>query len=307
MDDIILKSRAKINLTLDVTGKRPDGYHDIVSVMQTVSLYDSVYIKKLKKDVISVKSNLPYLPLDERNIVYKAARFLKERYCLKSGVFINLDKSIPVSGGLAGGSGNCAAVIIGMKKLFNLPFSQEEALDIGKTFGADVPFCLTQGVALVEGVGEKITRLFPRCDANARDAFVVLITPNVIISTAKVFSDFDRVKVETRPDTQAMIKAALDGNPRQIAKNFRNSLEYVTVNKHPIIGDIKEAMLKKKALGALMSGSGSTAFGYFLNKNDAYAALRFIRFNFKRIRGAFLCRTFPRYTPKTFYRRGSHV
>jgi 4-diphosphocytidyl-2-C-methyl-D-erythritol kinase len=289
MDDIMLKSRAKINLTLDVAGKRPDGYHEIHSVMQTVSLYDSVYIKKLKKDVVSVKTNLPYLPSDERNIVYRAARFLKEKFKLKAGVAIELVKSIPVSGGLAGGSGNCAAVIVGMKKLFSLPFTRDEALDIGKTFGADVPFCIVRGTAFAEGIGEKITRLAPH-----PDAYVVLATPDIITSTAEVFADFDAAKVLIRPDAKAVIKAITRGDLRGIARNFRNSLEYVTVKKHPIIGDIKEALLKKKALGALMSGSGSTAFGYFENKNDAYAALRYIKRNFKRMRAAFLSRIFPK-------------
>ena len=288
----MLKSRAKINLTLDVAGKRPDGYHEITSVMQTVSLYDSVYIKKINKDVITVKTNLPYLPSDERNIVYKAAKYLKENFNLKSGINIELEKSIPVSGGLAGGSGNCAAVITGVKKLFDLPFSRGEALDIGKKFGADVPFCIARGTALAKGLGEILTPLTPH-----PDAFVVLITPDVISSTAEVFAGFDAAKVPAAPDSDAMIKAIARRDLRGIARNFRNSLEYVTINKHPVIKDIKDALLKKKALGALMSGSGSTAFGYFENKSDAYAALRYIKRNFK-IRAAFLSRIFP--APKNF-------
>jgi 4-diphosphocytidyl-2-C-methyl-D-erythritol kinase len=256
--------------------------------MQTVSLYDSVYIKKLKKDVIKVKSNLPYLPSDERNIAYKAAKYLKERFNLNSGIGIELEKSIPVSSGLAGGSGNCAAVIEGARKLFDLPFSRKEALEIGKIFGADVPFCIVRGTALAKGLGEQITPLAPH-----PDAFVVLITPSVISSTAEVFAGFDAAKVPLRPDSEAMIKAIERRDLREIARNFRNSLEYVTITKHPIIQDIKDALLKKKALGALMSGSGSTAFGYFENKSDAYAALKYIKRSFKRIRAAFLSRVFP--------------
>lgn len=150
MQEITLKARAKINLTLDVTGKQPNGYHTVCMIMQNLSLCDTIYIKRIDKPVIRVKSNLEWLPTDERNLAYRGAELLKNTFPIKEGVFIYLDKKIPVAAGLAGGSANCAAVLVGMNKLFHLGLSKRSLMKLGLQLGADIPYCILQGTALAE-------------------------------------------------------------------------------------------------------------------------------------------------------------
>ena len=190
MDDIKLRARAKINITLDAIRKMENGYHELEMIMQTVNLCDNLHIKKTNTGKVELKSNLVWLPCDSRNLVYRAAEYMRETYNIKEGIEIELVKNIPVAAGLAGGSSDCAATLVGINNLFRLNISQEELMKIGKSFGADVPYCILRGTALAEGIGEKLTVLpnFPNC-------YVLLAKPPISVSTASVFGALDLKKV----------------------------------------------------------------------------------------------------------------
>ena len=268
MNCLYVYANAKINLSLDIMGKREDGYHDIKTVMQTVSLKDTLTIRKLFTPQIKIYTNLKWLPTDERNLVYKAAKILFDKFQPEDGVFIEIDKQIPVSAGLGGGSADCAAALCGISSLFNFPISQEELIEMGKSLGADIPFCIMKGTALAEGIGEILTPL-PACP----DIFVVIAKPPICISTADVFRQFRMENVENRPDTTAMIESIKSGNIHNVADNLCNVLESVTAKEFPIIEKIKAIMLESGGIGSIMSGSGPSVFGLFTSKQTAYSAL----------------------------------
>lgn len=267
MDYIKLKARAKINLTLDVLGRRPNGYHDLKMVMQTVSLYDGVYIKKINRDGIKLKSNIEWLPVDERNLAVKAAMLLREKYNIKEGIFIELDKRIPVAAGLAGGSSDCAAVLVGMNRLFDLNIPLNKLMEYGLKLGADVPYCIMRGTALAEGVGEVLTELnsCPLC-------YIVLVKPPISVSTAFVFQNLKLDTIVQRPNTEKMISAIENKNIDQVANSLCNVLEGVVFPIHGEVKKLKQELLKLGATGALMSGSGPTVYGLFKNKFEAETA-----------------------------------
>ncbi|MEA4816284.1 MAG: 4-(cytidine 5'-diphospho)-2-C-methyl-D-erythritol kinase [Lachnospiraceae bacterium] len=275
-----IKSRAKINLTLDICGKRDDGYHDIETIMQTLNFCDNIYILKTGKEGIKLKTNLSWLPSDSSNIAYKAAKLIMDEYSIKSGVFIELSKRIPVSAGLAGGSGNAAAVLKGMNKLFELNISKDKLMEYALMLGSDVPYMLLGKTAKATGRGEVLTKL-----ANMPSCRVVLAKPRINVSTAFVYKNFDMSSVCQRPDTKAMISAIENSDIKGIAANLCNVLESVTLKAYPIIGEIKTRLVENGALGALMSGSGPTVFGMFENKDTAEAASLDIkkRFNIKDV------------------------
>lgn len=267
-----LKARAKINTALDVLGKREDGYHELRMIMQTVNLCDNIFIKRIDEDKIELTSNLNWLPTDKRNLMYKAADLIRNRYNITEGVAMDLTKTIPVAAGLAGGSSDCAAVIIGMNRLFDLSLSIEEMLSIGKELGADVPYCIMRGTVLAEGIGEKLTRLkpFPNC-------FVLLCKPNINVSTAAVFKNLDLSNITAHPDIDAMVENIEKGDIKSIAYGMCNVLESVTIKNYPIIADIKNKMLEMAAIGSMMSGSGPTVFGFYESYEKGLAALKEIR------------------------------
>ena len=237
--------------------------------MQTVDLYDKVNIKKIKKDEIILKTNLPFLPTDERNLVYKVVQYMKQEFDITDGVFIDLYKIIPIAAGLAGGSSDAAAAIKGMNKLFHLKLSLEEMLSIGKRFGADIPYCMIGGTALAEGIGEEITYLkdFPKC-------YIVIGKPHYSVSTPYVFGNLNLEEIHARPDTNLLIQAIENKDLKTISQNLCNVLETVTIQKYPHIQEVKEELIKMGALGALMSGSGSSVFGIFDNKDLAMKAVK---------------------------------
>lgn len=276
MDYINVKARAKINLTLDVTGVRNDGYHDLKMIMQTVELYDKVFIKAIEKPNIKLKSNLEWLPVDDRNLAYKAAEVLKDRYRIQKGIFIELSKSIPVAAGLAGGSADCAAVLYGMNVLFNLGIGKDELMDIALELGSDVPYCLMRGTALAEGRGEILTKL-PPCPA----AWVVLAKPPVGMSTAAVYKAIDAFDSYDHPNTEAMIKAIEDDSISDVAKNLSNVLENASIPMCRMIAELKDTLNECGALGSLMSGSGPTVYGLFNDKQTAENAADVIRGKFE--------------------------
>jgi 4-diphosphocytidyl-2-C-methyl-D-erythritol kinase len=272
MEYLTIYANAKINLTLDALYKRDDGYHEMEMVMQTVELKDVITIRKLFTNHIKLVSNIKWLPLDERNLVYKACRALMDEFDINSGVYVEIEKQIPMSAGLGGGSADCAAALVGMRKLFNLNVSNERLLEIGKSLGADGPYCLTRGTVLAQGIGEKLTRLNP-----CPQAYVVIARPNLVISTGEVFAMYKPESITHRPDTQAMIQAINDSDIQGVADNLSNVLETVTAKQFKVIEDLKEALINKGALGAVMSGSGPSVFGIFNSRDKAMAAVRYIR------------------------------
>lgn len=286
MDNIFLKARAKINPSLDVIGVRDDGYHMLEMIMQSINLCDTVFIKKTTDGEITLKTNHLWIPTDERNLVYKMAKYIKEKYKIKDGIYIDLHKVIPVSAGLAGGSSDCAATLIALRNLFRLPISPEELLEIGGLMGSDIPFCLLRGTYLAQGIGDKLKKLpdFPFC-------YVVLIKPNFNASTPSVYKELDSVEIKNHPDTEKIIHYITKGDLKGICDNMVNVLELVTIKNCPVIQDIKEDMLSYGALGSLMSGSGSSVFGLFDDKQKAQQAFYEIRKKYKS-RETYLTTTF---------------
>lgn len=280
MEYIKLKSRAKINLTLDVISRRDDGYHDLEMIMQTVGLYDSIFIKKIDKDEIVIKTNLHYLPTDERNITYKAAKLIKDEFGIYDGVYIELIKRIPVAAGLAGGSGNGAAVIKGMNKLFELHLSMEKMMKLGEQLGSDVPYCLMEGTALAKGRGEILTQLEP-----CPQFYVLLAKPDISVSTASVYKNLDLKMVKEHPNTNAVLTAIANGDKNGISTGLCNVLETVTIHQRPIVNEIKDFISKQGSCGVLMSGSGPTVFALFDKKEIAQEAGKKVRekFNIKDV------------------------
>lgn len=272
MDEISLKALAKINLGLDVLGQREDGYHEVRMIMQTIHLYDRVEIKKTKSPQIHVETNLFYLPVDENNLVYKAAKLMKTEFKIKEGVRITLQKFIPVAAGMAGGSSDAAAVIVGMNRIFNLGIKQSRLMELGLKIGADVPFCIMRGTALAEGIGEKLTALppMPKCP-------ILIAKPAVSVSTKHVYEQLRLTGNTEHPDIDKIVENIKKKNLRGVAENMGNILETVTIKEFPVIREIKKLMKENGALNAMMSGSGPTVFGLYANEKEirkAYDALK---------------------------------
>lgn len=267
MNSIKLKAYAKINLGLDVIRKKEDGYHEVRMIMQTIGLYDKVSILRTNNTSITVKTNLPYLPVDENNLVYKAAALIKNTYHINQGVHIILDKKIPVAAGLAGGSTDAATVLYGLNRLFHLNLPKEALLSLGLRLGADVPYCLMRGTALSEGIGEKLSALppFPFCH-------VLIIKPGINVSTRYVYENLKLNEDVKHPDIDAIISAIKANNLIEAVSHFGNVLETVTERDYPIISQIKEQLIETGAVTSLMSGSGPTVFGLFDCKEKAERA-----------------------------------
>ena len=272
MDEISLKALAKINLGLDVLGKREDGYHEVRMVMQTIHLYDRVEIKKTRSPHIHVETNLYYLPVNEDNLVYRAAKLMKDEFQIKEGVRIVLQKFIPVAAGLAGGSSDAAAVLVGMNRIFNLGLKQNKLMELGLKIGADVPFCIMRGTALAEGIGEKLTALppMPKCP-------VLIAKPAISVSTKAVYEGLKLYDGMEHPDIDGVMEGIQQKDLKGVASHMGNILETVTIPMYPVIEDIKKLMLENGALNAMMSGSGPTVFVLFPNEKEirrAYEALK---------------------------------
>lgn len=268
MNSINLKSRAKINLSIDVLGKREDGYHIVEMIMQTIDLYDNIQLKELSEDTILVKSECSYIPLNEDNIVYKAARLIKEKMHIKKGIEIFIQKNIPVAAGMAGGSSNAAAVLVGLNKLWKLELSEDELRELGLELGADVPFCIAGGSALAEGIGEKLTYI----DGLNEDVKILVCKPDIFVSTKEVYQSLDFENIENRPDNKLLIESLKNDDIYAVSQNMVNVLEGVTSKKYEDIQNIEKIIMKNNALGSMMSGSGPTVFGLFVNGNDAVRA-----------------------------------
>lgn len=267
MDKIELKALGKINLGLDVLGRRPNGYHDVRMVMQTVYLYDQIILKKTTEPGIKLETNLFYLPVNENNLAYRAAKLLMDEFHIEEGLYIYLDKHIPVAAGMAGGSSNAAAVLYGVNRLFSLGLSEQELMERGVTLGADVPYCIMRGTVLAEGIGEILTPLppMPKCS-------VLIAKPPISVSTKLVYEKLDSHEIENHPDIDGILEGLEKQDLKQVASRMGNVLEKVTIEEYPVIEEIKEVMKEEGALNAMMSGSGPTVFGIYDDKAKARKA-----------------------------------
>ena len=265
MNSIQLKSRAKINLSIDVLGKREDGYHLVEMIMQTIDLFDKIKIFSLKEDTIIIESNSLDIPLDSTNIVYKAADLIKKQYNIKEGVKIIIEKNIPIAAGMAGGSSNAAAVLVGLNQLWQLKLSENKLKELGLKLGADVPFCIGGQTALAENIGEKLTKI----DGLSENIFILVCKPELFVSTKEIYEEIDSKIIEKRPNNKLLIQLLKENKIQQIADNMYNVLEEVTRERYPVIEEIEKIMMENDALGSMMSGSGPTVFGLYENKEDA--------------------------------------
>lgn len=265
MNSISLKSRAKINLSIDVVGKREDGYSLVEMIMQSIDLYDIVNLKTIDCDEIIIKSNSYNIPLDGQNIVYKAAELIKKEFKIAKGLEIYIEKNIPIAAGLAGGSSNAAAVLVGLNKLWGLNLTESELQGIGLKLGADVPFCISGRPALAENIGEKLTSI----KGLPQNTNIVVCKPNLFVSTKEIYQGLNMNKVSSRPNTEYLIQSLEKEDLDSVATNMENVLESVTNKKHVEINEIKSIIMGENALGTLMSGSGPTVFGIFKSKEDA--------------------------------------
>lgn len=275
-DRIQLKALAKINLGLDVLRRREDGYHEVKMIMQTISLHDDLEIRRIKTPEIQVKTNLYYLPTNENNLVYKAAKLLMDEFGIKEGVAIQLKKRIPVAAGMAGGSTDGAAVLWGMNQMYGLGLSRQELMERGVKLGADVPYCVQRGTALAEGIGERLSVLpsMPKCT-------ILIAKPGISVSTKFVYENLhaNDLKPEQHPDVDRMIEAMKEKNLDLLCERMENVLETVTIPAYPVIQEIKEHMMACGAAGAMMSGSGPTVFGIFHSPVQAKAAMKDLKVN----------------------------
>lgn len=267
-----LKAYAKINLGLDVVRRREDGYHEVRMIMQTIKLYDKLTFNLLEEDEIRLKTNLGFLPVNEDNLVYKAVKLLKDQYHIPKGLEIDLFKCIPVAAGMAGGSTDCAAALVGAAKLFGLHLSKQELMELGVKLGADVPYCVLRGTALSEGIGEILTPLPP-----IPDCYILIAKPPISVSTKFVYENLRANELERHPDIDGMVDVIKKGDLQGITDRMENVLETVTIPAYPIIEDIKNCMKDNGAMNALMSGSGPTVFGIYQEEALAEKTRNIIR------------------------------
>lgn len=267
-----LRAMAKINLGLDVLRKREDGYHEVRMIMQTIQMYDLLDIRKKSEPGIVLSTNLPYVPSDERNLVYKAAKLLMDEFDVKEGLSMKLTKSIPVAAGMAGGSSDAAAAFVGVNRLFRLGLSEEELMKRAVQVGADVPYCVMRGTALAEGIGEKLTSLpgLPRC-------YVLVGKPGINVSTKLAYENLKLDSIQKHPDIDGMLLDIENQDIYSLTSKMENVFEPGIIRQYPVIQEIKDLMEANGALKAMMSGSGPTVFGLFPNEKEirrAYDALK---------------------------------
>ena len=268
---VTVEANAKINLTLDILGKRPDGFHEVAMVMQTIGLHDTLVMEKTERD-IELSINVPWLKADEKNLAWRAAELIRQEYGLEGGVRIELTKRIPVAAGLAGGSADAAAVLKGMNDLYGLQLTEEKLCELGARLGSDIPFCIMGGTMLATGRGEVLTRL-----SDMPETWVVLAKPRISVSTAWAYQNYDEQGADRHPDNEAIKQAIARGNRKAVAGLLCNVLESVTIKKYDVIAEYKQMMLDKGAMASMMSGSGPTVFGLAKNREQAEAIADVLR------------------------------
>lgn len=271
MNRIQMKALAKVNLGLDVIRRREDGYHEVKMIMQTVRLYDRIILEKTQQG-ISMETNLSFLPVNEQNIAYRAAKMLMDEFHIQSGLHIKIDKHIPVAAGMAGGSTDGAAVLYGVNKIFELGLTKRQLMERGVKLGADVPYCIMRGTVLSEGIGEILTPV-----PSLPDCHILIAKPPVSVSTKHVYENLKLDKIEKHPDIDGMVEALRIEDLHGVTQRMENVLETVTIPEHPEIQQIKDLMIKEGALNALMSGSGPTVFGIFDDREKGMRARDLLR------------------------------
>lgn len=273
MDKLALKAYGKINLGLDVLRKRPDGYHDLKMIMQMVDVYDDIIITKTdRKDEIVVATDKFVLENEKGNLAYMAAKLLFDEFDIHQGIEIKINKRIPIAGGMAGGSSDCATTLMGINKMFDLKLSKEDLMKRGVKLGADVPYCVLGKTAIAEGIGEILTPLPtpPSC-------YVIIAKPPVSVSTAFVYGNIRLDEITKRPDIDGMAEAIKNGDLYKMSSLLYNVMEDVTVPEYPIIADIKKMMIENGALNSIMSGSGPTVFGIYDNLERAENTMKLLK------------------------------
>lgn len=272
MDSLNYKARAKINLGLDVCRRLENGYHEVKMIMQTVDIYDELILtKRQEPDIVLLVDSRDNLGKHEDNLVYKAAKVMREHYGIAQGIEISLKKNIPVAAGMAGGSTDAAGVMLAMNELFGLDRSKKELMELALPLGADIPFCIMGGTALAEGIGEKLTPL-----PAPPYAKLVVVKPPIMVPTGKVYQSLDLNGLKTHPDIDGMTEALENGDLEGIVRRMENVMETVTQREFPIISDIKKMLAGNGALGAMMSGSGPSIFGVFTDSEMAEAAAEYV-------------------------------
>ena len=248
------KAPAKINLGLDILGTRPDGLHELAMVMASIDLADRLYLEEIPEDRIIIETNKAFLPTDKKNHVYEALELVKERFEIKKGLRVKIHKEIPVAAGLGGGSTDSAAALRAVNRLWDLGLSIEEIASLGAEVGSDVPYCVYGQTSLVEGFGEKVTPIapMPQC-------WVVVVKPRMSVSTRTIFAQIVMEDLY-HPDIAALVSAIEANDYQKMTENLGNSMEVVTIRKHPVIQQLKDRMLKYGADAAMMSGSGPTVY-----------------------------------------------
>lgn len=264
-----LNAYAKVNLGLDVVRRREDGYHEVRMIMQTVKLYDHITLERNSSGKITLSCNLPYLPVNEKNLVYRAIDLIRREYHITDGVHADICKRIPVAAGMAGGSTDAAAAFVGMNQLFHLGITQDTLMQYGVQLGADIPYCIMRGTALSEGIGEILTPLPPM-----PDCWFAIIKPVFSMSTKFVYEHLHLDENTVHPDIDGMTEALRQQDLMGITSRMGNVLEQVTEEHYPEIGAIKDCLRQEGALNALMSGSGSTVFGIFTSREQADHAVK---------------------------------
>ncbi len=265
-------AQGKINLSLDILGKLPNGYHSVEMVMQAIPLCDRVMIECQAGEGISIVCDKEGVPTDSRNSAYKGAKLFLEETGITARVKITLDKKIPAAAGMAGGSTDASAVLRGLNDIYGKPLKEERLMELCLKIGADVPFCLMGGCALSQGIGEVLTPIVP-----LKGAYLVVAKPNFDVSTKWVYENLDLAKVTKRPKTQAVISAISEGDLTALAENTANVLETVTEKEYPVISEYKSLLREKGAVLSLMSGSGPTVFGIFEAREKAEEAFESIK------------------------------
>lgn len=259
MNSIKEKAYAKLNISLDVSSRRQDGYHDMVMVMQTISLFDQVELSLDDSGKVRARTNLPFIPGDERNLAVKAAlKFLEATGHEGQGMFIRIEKKVPVGAGMGGGSSDAAAVLRSLNRLYGSPLSGEQLLELSCAVGSDVAFCVAGGTALATGRGEKLRPLPP-----LPDCLFVVCKPEFSISTPELFRKLDQVPLRRHPDTAGLVSAIEQGDLSQMCRRMYNVFEDVEDRRMRTVSEIKSLLLDHGALGAVMTGTGSAVFGVF--------------------------------------------
>ena len=268
---VTVEANAKINLTLDILGKRPDGFHEVAMVMQSIGLHDTLTMEKTTGR-IELTINVPWLKADEKNLAWRAAELVRQEYGLEGGVRIELTKRIPIAAGLAGGSADAAAVLKGMNELYDLQMSTQKLCELGARLGSDIPFCIMGGTMLATGRGEVLTRL-----SDMPETWVVLAKPRISVSTAWAYQNYDEQGAERHPDNALVEEKIISQDLKAMAPLLCNVLESVTIKKYDVIDRYKRLMMEKGALVSMMSGSGPTVFGLMAKKSEALRVAGFLR------------------------------